>query len=191
MEPHQFLESAMEELNTVTTLAVVHPKMNLSAIFAGWVVAVGIFGLLFTGGLALGYTAYGSDSAVAAGGIGNGTATWLVLTWAGALFVGGMFASWFDGKDDTTMGTMHGVTVWGLFVTASALMMAWSHPLYAMGSMITDGATADASYVAMRLKVAFCCILLSLVTASLGGWLGSHHIHRVYHLRTYARSRMR
>jgi hypothetical protein len=181
----------MEDLNTISTATVTHPKMNLSAIFAGWVVAVGIFGLLFTGGLAMGYSAFGNETTVAAGGIGYGTAAWLILTWAGALFVGGMFASWFDGRDDTTMGTMHGVTVWGLFVTAGALMMALRHPLYAMGSMMTDGATADASYFAARLKVAFLCMLLSLIAAAVGGWLGSNHIHRVYHLRTYARSSLR
>lgn len=181
----------MEELNTVSTATVTHPKMNLSAIFAGWVVAVGIFGLLFTGGLAIGYSAFGNEAAVAAGGIGYGTAAWLILTWAGALFVGGMFASWFDGRNDTTMGTMHGVTVWGLFVAASAVMMALRHPLYAMGSMMMDGATADASYLAARLKVAFISMLLSLIAAAVGGWLGSNHIHRVYHLRTYARSSLR
>ena len=28
---------------------------------------------------------------------------------------------------------------------------------------------------------------LRLATAALGGWLGAHHVHRVYHLRTYTR----
>ena len=181
----------MEQVNTVSTATITHPQMNLSAIFAGWVVAVGFFGLLFTGGLAMGYSASGNETTAAAGGIGYGTAAWLILTWACALFVGGMFASWFDGRDDTTMGTMHGVTVWGLFVAASAVMMALRHPLYAMGSMMMDGATADASYFAARFKVAFVCILLSLIAAAVGGWLGSNHVHRVYHLRTYARSSLR
>jgi hypothetical protein len=178
----------MERLNTVTTATVsVNPSMNLGAIVAGWLVAVGIFGLLFTGGLALGYSGYPANATVTATGMGYGTATWLILTWAGALFVGGLFASWFDGKDDPTMGTMHGVTVWGLFVTASLLTMALGHPLFGMNLMLSS-VGADPGYIAAALKVAFLSSLLGLIAAAVGGWLGCNHIHRVYHLRTYARS---
>jgi hypothetical protein len=35
-----------------------------------------------------------------------------------------MFASWFDGKADETMGAMHGVAVWGLSLSATALWMS-------------------------------------------------------------------
>lgn len=100
----------------------VHPTMNWGAIISGWFVATAIAGLLYVAGLALGFTAFHPhDVAATAKGIGIGTAVWVVLSWVAGLFVGGMFASWFDGKSDETMGAMHGVAVWGVSLTATAL----------------------------------------------------------------------
>jgi hypothetical protein len=102
-----------------------HPTMNWGAIFAGWLVATGIAGLLYVAGLALGFAAFDPhDVAATTKGIGIGTAVWVVLSWVTGLFVGGMFASWFDGKSDETMGAMHGVAVWGLSITATALWLS-------------------------------------------------------------------
>jgi hypothetical protein len=109
----------------VGTPPAAFPSMNWSAIFAGWLVATAVAGLLYVAGLALGFAAFDPhDVAGAAKGIGAGTAIWLILTWSGGLFVGGLFASWFDGRIDETMGTMHGVAVWGLSLTATALWMS-------------------------------------------------------------------
>jgi hypothetical protein len=173
----------MEQVNAVSTAPIqVHPTMNWGAIFAGWVVAIGIAGLLFTGGLALGLSAVdANNSDVTTKAIGTGAAIWMILTWVGSMFVGGMFASWFDGKDDATMGTMHGVTVWGLSAAAGGLMLA-----HGAGNALTMGATMAST--AATLWVAFLSSLLGLLAAAIGGWLGSSHIHRVYHLRSYARS---
>jgi len=100
-------------------------QMRWSAVFAGWVVATGIAILLYGAGLALGFTTFDPHNvSAAAKGVGIGTIVWMILTWAAALFVGGMFASWFDGRADETMGSLHGVTVWGLSITASALWLA-------------------------------------------------------------------
>ena len=44
---------------------------------------------------------------------------------------------------------------------------------------------AAAHYTAMAMWVVFFSLLLSLIAASAGGWLGAGHIHRVYHLRRY------
>ncbi|WP_199099101.1 hypothetical protein [Dyella sp. ASV21] len=103
----------------------IHPVMNWGAILAGWLVATGMAGLLYVAGLALGFAAFNPhDVAATAKGIGIGTAVWVVLSWIAGLFVGGMFASWFDGKSDETMGAMHGVAVWGLSLTATALWLS-------------------------------------------------------------------
>ena len=103
----------------------VHPVMNWGAIFAGWFVATAIAGLLYIAGLALGFAAFNPhDVAATTKGIGIGTAVWVVLSWIAGLFVGGMFASWFDGEPDETMGTMHGVAVWGVSLTATALWLS-------------------------------------------------------------------
>lgn len=103
----------------------VYPRMSWSAIFAGWLVATAVAGLLYIAGLAMGFAAFHPhDMADATKGIGVGTAIWLIVTWAAGLFVGGLFASWFDGKSDETMGTMHGIAVWGLSITATALWLS-------------------------------------------------------------------
>ncbi len=116
--------------DTIDTVVVgsgttLHPRLSWSAIFAGWLVATAVAGLLYVAGMALGFAAFEpNDMAGAAKGIGIGTAIWMIVTWAGGLFVGGMFASWFDGKSDDTMGAMHGVAVWGLSLTATALWLS-------------------------------------------------------------------
>ena len=102
-----------------------HPAMKFRAVIAGWLVATGVAGLLYVAGLALGFSSFDAwNAAGSVKGIGTGTALWMIITWAAALFLGGMFAAWFDGRNDDTMGALHGVTVWGLSVTMTALWLA-------------------------------------------------------------------
>lgn len=268
--------------------------MSFRAIFAGWLVATGIAGLLYIGGLALGFSAFNAWNASASvKGIGIGTSIWMVLTWMVSLGLGGMFASWYAAHDDRTIGTLHGVTVWGLSVTAVFLFVAIGlggsmhrgadpmrggrtppsvgagmagepapgAPVPGAQGLIGDGslavlqadvqdrvnsrdrAAADnivAALLAGRDDVAsnlfaaangttsadgarivatiaadtqaaqldakqradriahdaatalwavFASVLLGLIAAALGGWVGTNHIGRIYHLRTYGRSR--
>lgn len=101
------------------------PVMRWGAIIGGWMVATGIASMLYVAGLAMGFSALDPNNAeVTAKGLGLGTAGWMVLTWVVSLLLGGMFASWFDGRNDPTMGALHGVTVWGLSITASGLLLA-------------------------------------------------------------------
>ncbi len=121
---------------------VISSSMSFRAIFAGWLIATGIACLLYSAGLALGFSSFDAWSAGgSAKGIGIGTAIWMILTWVAALFLGGMFASWFDGRDDDTGGALHGVTVWGLSMTATALWLALglSHAMAAHGGMSMGG----------------------------------------------------
>lgn len=104
---------------------VSHPRMSWGAVIAGWTVAVGMASLLYLMGLAVGLSIVDPERAAnSARGLGAGTGIWMILTWVFALFIGGMFASWFDGKNDTTMGAMHGVTVWGLAVVMSGILLS-------------------------------------------------------------------
>jgi hypothetical protein len=99
--------------------------MNWGAIFGGWFVATGISTLLFVAGLTVGFTGFEPYATMAtATSVATNTAVWMIATWIVALFLGGMFASWFDGRSDQTIGTLHGVTVWGVSVTASVLLFA-------------------------------------------------------------------
>jgi hypothetical protein len=99
--------------------------MNLRAVFAGWLVATGVAALLYLAGLAMGFSAFDADHMGASGkAVGIGSGIWIVLVWAASLFVGGLFTSWFEAHDDQTVGSLHGVAVWGLSVTASMLWLA-------------------------------------------------------------------
>ena len=118
----------MPVVGTVVTPGEVFdtPSLSFRAVFAGWFIATGIAALLYIAGLALGFSSFNAwDAADSAKGIGIGTAIWMVLTWVAALFLGGMFASWFDGRNDDTTGAVHGLTVWGVSMVATAIWMAF------------------------------------------------------------------
>jgi hypothetical protein len=141
------------DTTTVTDVDVHgHPTMKWGAIIGGWLVATGIASLMYVAGLALGFSAFDPYNAEAtANGIGMGTAVWMVLTWAVSLFLGGMFASWFDGRSDQTVGTLHGVTVWGLSVAASGLLLAVGLTQVVQGgaAIVQGGATTGAAAAGM------------------------------------------
>lgn len=102
-----------------------HPVMRWGAVFAGWFVATGIALVLYTFGLALGLSALDPHNTTAVThGVSAGVAVWTILTWGASLWMGGMFASWFDGGDDTEMGVVRGLTVWGLSMASTALLAA-------------------------------------------------------------------
>lgn len=171
-----------------------HPVMRWGAIFAGWFVATGSALLLYAFGLAIGFSAINPHTAATVSrGLSAGAFVWIVLTWASALWTGGMFATWFDGRNDTEMGVVRGLTVWGLSMTASALAMAGWLTHTAVGTTASNAGvpavdpTQAAHYMAALMWAAFVSAVVSLITAALGGWMGAHHVHRVYHLRQYAK----
>lgn len=175
-----------------------HPVMRWGAIFAGWFVATGTALLLYAFGMAIGFSALDPRNAAAvARGVSAGVIVWVILTWAAALWTGGMFASWFDGRNDTEMGVVRGLTVWGLSMAATGLVMAsgLTHAAFVSAAVETGGAgggsatidpTQAAHYLAALMWTAFGSAVVSLITAAVGGWMGAHHVHRVYHLRRYA-----
>jgi hypothetical protein len=127
---------AQVEIERTEIVELSQPSMNWGAIIAGWLVAVGVAFLMYVGGLAMGFSVFDPhDAEATARGIGIGTALWMIVTWIVALLLGGMFASWFDSRDDRNMGVMHGITVWGLSVAASGLLLALG-----MGGAIGSGA---------------------------------------------------
>lgn len=171
-----------------------HPVMRWGAVWAGWLLATGIAALLYAFGLAVGFSAFNpQDPAAVARGISGGAMTWMILTWAASLWLGAMFSTWFDGRNDTEMGVIRGLAVWGLSLTATTLLIAsgMTHLAFSAtapaDSLPNLDAAAVAQYSARIMWTAFGCALASLVTAAFGGWLGAHHVHRVYHLRTYTK----
>ena len=174
-----------------------HPVMRWGAVWAGWFVATGIAALLYAFGLAVGFSAFNPQSPeVVARGVSGGAITWMILTWAASLWLGAMFATWFDGRNDTEMGVIRGLAVWGVAVTATTLLVAsgLTHLTFAGAVAVVPAegvpsldAASVAQYTSRIMWTAFGCALASLATAAFGGWVGAHHVHRVYHLRTYAR----
>ncbi|HEX4025008.1 MAG TPA: hypothetical protein VHX52_09950 [Steroidobacteraceae bacterium] len=179
-----------------TTLAV-HPTLSWGAVFAGWFVATAVAATLYAFGLALGFSALNPYDTVAAasgaatGGSAAGAILWIILTWAGALFIGSIFASWFDGRNDTEMGVVRGLAVWGLSVTTTALVMSGglTRFMYATAAAVPAASgidrTALAHYTAQIMWIAFGSSIVALIASVFGGWLGAHHVHHVYHLRAY------
>jgi hypothetical protein len=141
----------MEHFHTASSAVVEshsHATLRWSAIIGGWMVATGMASLMYVAGLAIGFTAFDPYNAAAtAKGIGTGTAIWMVLTWAVSLFLGGMFASWFDGRADQTVGSLHGVAVWGLSMAASGLLLAVGLTQFVQGgaAILQGGAMVGAS----------------------------------------------
>jgi len=168
-----------------------HPVMGWGAVFAGWFVAAGSAMLLYAFGLAIGLSAIDPHNAgTVARGLSAGTIVWMILTWGASLWLGSMFASWFDGRNDTEMGVVRGLTVWGVSMTCAGLVVA--RGLTRIGLASTADVTTPpidptllAHYVAAAMWTAFGCAVVSLLAAAFGGWLGAHHVHRVYHLRKY------
>ncbi|MDE2051812.1 MAG: hypothetical protein KGL45_02005 [Gammaproteobacteria bacterium] len=169
-----------------------HPVMRWGAIFAGWFMATGTALLLYAFGLAVGFSAVNPrDAETVAHGLSAGAVVWMILTWGAALWVGGMFASWFDGRNDTEMGVVRGLTVWGLSMAATGLAMGSGlmHAAFVTTAASAGAAPVDptraAHYLAAVMWAAFVSAVVALIAAAFGGWMGAHHVHRVYHLRRY------
>ena len=141
----------MEHVHNGSTTVVVDSysqvSMNWGAIIGGWLVATAIASLMYVAGLAIGFSALDPyNAATTARGIGMGTVAWLVLTWAVSLLLGGMFASWFVAGQDQTVGALHGITVWGLSVVVSGLLVAFGLSQFVQGgvAIMKGGAAAGA-----------------------------------------------
>lgn len=122
-------------------------QMSGLSIVGGWLVALGMAWLFYLLGLAVGFSSFDvSDPAAAAKGVGIGTTIWVILTWTVSLFLGSMFASWMDGRPNPTIGTLHGVAVWGLAMSVTALLAAVgaSNLLQGGASLLRGTATAGA-----------------------------------------------
>ena len=127
------------------------PEMRWGAIIGGWLVATGFASMLYVAGLAMGFSAFEPNNAEAAAkGIGMGAACWMILTWTISLLLGGIFASWFDGRSDPTMGALHGVTVWGLSIAASGLLLTLGLAQALQGGAAAAGARVPQAQMTQR-----------------------------------------
>ena len=122
--------------------------VSWTAIFVGWLVALGFAWLFYVTGVAVGFSAFDLNAPDAvAKGIGIGTTIWVILTWAVSLFLGGMFASWVDARSDATVGALHGVAVWGLASGMTLLLaaMGFTNLLQGAAGLLKTTAAAGAA----------------------------------------------
>lgn len=138
--------------------------VSWTAIFAGWLVALGFAWLFYVTGVAVGFTAFDLNSPdTVAKGIGIGTTIWVILTWAVSLFLGGMFASWVDARSDSTIGALHGMAVWGLASGMTLLLaaMGFTNLLQGAAGLLKTTAAASAAAASSDTPIARATSLLS------------------------------
>lgn len=85
-----------------------------SAVFAGTVVAVGVWLLLQIFGMGAGLSAVDADNAGSLRGVGIGTSVWSLLAPLIAIFIGGWIAAKLASTRDDKVGALHGAIVWAI-----------------------------------------------------------------------------
>ena len=73
--------------------------------------------------------------------------------------------------------------------TALAMARGLGSAAFAANTMGAGGPALDPTqathYMAALMWAGFASAVVSLIAAAVGGWMGAHHVHRVYHLRQY------
>lgn len=105
---------ATEEVVVSRRDDVMRPKMSWSALFAGAVLALALWALFYTFGLAAGLTALDPQDPGTARAIGIGTGIWTIIAPLLALFVGGYVAANLANIRGKGSGAAHGAVLWGL-----------------------------------------------------------------------------
>ncbi|MBI5546793.1 MAG: hypothetical protein HY901_23165 [Deltaproteobacteria bacterium] len=96
------------------------PVFRWGAVFAGAVVAMGVWILLYAFGLAIGLNSLDMRNPRS---VGTWTGVWSLVAPLIALFVGGLVAARVAGPVDRTVGALHGAVVWGLSTIAGLLIV--------------------------------------------------------------------
>ncbi|MCY1031709.1 hypothetical protein OV207_09615 [Corallococcus sp. BB11-1] len=98
-------------------------KLSWGAIFGGTSVALGVWILLYTLGLALGLSSVDPGNTGSARSAGIFTGIWSVIAPLVALFVGGVVAARTAGIVDKAGGALHGAVLWGLTTIAGVIVL--------------------------------------------------------------------
>ena len=100
-----------------------HPRISWGAVFAGAVVALGIWAMLFALGLAVGLISLdpGDPSTLRSSGLFAGI--WGMVAPLVALFVGGLVASRSAGVLRRVDAGIHGLVMWGLSTVTGAWLV--------------------------------------------------------------------
>lgn len=116
-------------------------KLSWGAILGGAFVALGIWILLYSLGLALGLSSVDPGDPGSARSAGIGTGIWSIIAPLIALFVGGYVAARTAGVVDKAGGALHGAVLWGLTTLAGTILMGMALSSL-MGAVFSVGKTA-------------------------------------------------
>lgn len=119
--------------------------MRWSAVFAGTVLAVGLWILLQVLGMGLGLSAVDTDDAGSLKGVGIGTGIWTLIAPLIAIFVGSMLVGRLSGSRDRKIGAMHGSVMWALSMAVGLWAMLSVVSALASGAAHVGGAAAQAT----------------------------------------------
>lgn len=101
-------------------------KLSWGAILGGTFVALGVWVLLYSLGLALGLSSVDPNDPGSAKAAGIGTGVWSLIAPLIALFVGGAVASRTAGVVDKAGGAIHGAVLWGLTTLAGVVLLGFA-----------------------------------------------------------------
>jgi hypothetical protein len=113
---------------------VLRPKMSWSALFAGTVLALGVWALLYIFGLAAGLTALDPADPGTARAVGIGTGIWSIIAPLLALFVGAYVAANLANVQGKGAGATHGAVLWGLFTVLGLVVLGATVQTVAAGT---------------------------------------------------------
>lgn len=112
-----------ERSGVISASPGVASKLSWGAIFGGTFVALGVWILLYTLGLALGLSSVDPANASSAKSAGIFTGIWSVIAPLVALFVGGVVAARTAGIVDKAGGALHGAVLWGLTTLSGVVVL--------------------------------------------------------------------
>lgn len=111
----------MQPITRETVVDRRQPAIRWSAVLAGAVVAVGLWGVLQVLGIGAGLAALDPDDATSAHGAALGTGAWSIIAPLIAMFVGGYVSAKLANTYDRRVAGAHAAVMWG--VTAVAGLM--------------------------------------------------------------------
>jgi hypothetical protein len=135
----------MKPISRETILERRQPVMRWSAVFAGGMLAIGLWILLQTLGMGLGLSVIDTDDAGNLKGIGIGTGIWSLIAPLIAIFLGAWLAGRMSGSREGRVGAMHGSVVWALSTAVGLWAMFSVVSSLASGAMKVGGAAVNAT----------------------------------------------
>ncbi len=140
---------AVETMREETRLHVAESKISWGAIFGGAVAALGIWILLTTFGMALGFSTVNPERVSSLHASGIFTGIWSLISPLVALFAGGVVAGRSAGATTRLGGATHGVVMWGLTTLAGVYLVTSLLGMVARGAVDVGKAAVQAGGAAV------------------------------------------